>query len=410
MPGRKGKVLVAMSGGVDSSVAAALLLRDGYEPVGCFMRLGSPDEEPDRLVLDASSADACTVNSARRDAPPGGRGCCSVGDARDARTVAGALGMPMYVVNFRREFGRIMDYFVAEHQAGRTPNPCVRCNDWLKFGRLHEYAAQIGADFVATGHHARIVTGRDGPELHRGADAAKDQSYVLFGSKRDRLGRMLLPVGEMNKSDVRAEAARLGLPTFDKPDSQEICFVPDDDHAAFVERRAPGLRKTGAIVDTAGRTIGEHTGHHRFTIGQRRGVGVALGRPIYVVEKRPDSNTIVVGDADDLAVVRIDAGEANWLVPTDRLRDIADRGGVLAQHRAHGATAAGRLELAPDGESFTIKFESPITGVAPGQAVVCYDPDEPGRCLGGGWITRARSRVSRVAPEPPESPGSSGDA
>ena len=376
--GQRGKVLVAMSGGVDSSVAAALLVGAGYEVVGCFMRLGSPDEEPDRLALADGACDAGPSRPAR--------GCCSVGDAQDARLVAAELGIPLYVVNFRREFGRIMDYFVAEHAAGRTPNPCIRCNDWLKFGRLHDYAQQVGASYIASGHHARIVEDERGAELWRGVDEAKDQSYVLFGAPRDRLREMLLPVGEMTKPEVRARAEELGLQTFDKPDSQEICFVPDGDHVAFVERRAPGLAKAGALVDTAGRRVGEHGGQHRFTIGQRRGVGVALGRPLYVVEKDTSTNTVIVGGPGDLLVSSLAVAEANWLV--EGLAGLPSAGGLraLVQHRAHGRPVGATVSVDSAPDRFSVEYDEPVTGVAPGQAVVCYDADEPRRALGGGWI------------------------
>ena len=223
-----------MSGGVDSSVAAALLVQQGHEVVGVFMRLGSPGEPLEELIPGGE----CTLKI-------GKQGCCSVGDAEDARHVAGALDIPFYVVNFKREFSRIIDHFVAEYDAGRTPNPCVRCNDWLKFGRLHEYAHQIGASRVASGHYAAIEDGPDGPRLLRGLDQGKDQSYVLFGTPRDRLNEMLLPIGGMHKSDVRAMAKKLGLPVFDKPDSQEICFVPDNDYAGLVSRNSTTGVKPG---------------------------------------------------------------------------------------------------------------------------------------------------------------------
>src|SRR5579862_1850166 len=225
----KGKVLVAMSGGVDSSVAAALLTREGYEAVGVFMRLGSPGESLDTLE-PVTAAPACDPKKIKI----GHQGCCSITDAADARLVAAELGIPLYVCNFKKDFGRIIDYFVDEYAAGRTPNPCVRCNDWLKFGKLHEYAGQIGAGFVASGHYARI--GRDGGtegrrdegeereggglRLMRGVDRSKDRSYVLFGVPREQLGAMLLPIGEMQKSAVREMARVFGLPVFDKPDSQ----------------------------------------------------------------------------------------------------------------------------------------------------------------------------------------------
>ncbi len=380
MTGSRGKALLAMSGGVDSSVAAALLLRDGWDVVGCFMRLGSPGESFDLMT----TAETCDPRSLKI----GKQGCCSVGDAHDAKLVAAELGIPLYVCNFKRDFGRIMDYFVDEHIAGRTPNPCVRCNDWLKFGKLHDYAKQIGADVVASGHHARIVKNVAGAELHRGVDEPKDQSYVLFGAPRARLDEMLLPVGEMAKAEVRDRAEELGLPVFDKPDSQEICFVPDNDHAAFVERRAPELRVRGRILDTAGREVGEHDGHHRFTIGQRRGVGVAVGKPVYVVQKDPVANTITVGDRPDLAIDSLTARQTNWLVDDAELAELGAGAPVQVQYRAHGEVARGTLEIDAAQDQFHVRFNSPVFGVAPGQAVVCYDENRSSRVLGGGWIER----------------------
>lgn len=421
-----------MSGGVDSSVAAGLLLRDGYEVVGCFMRLGSPDEaigaliphqtdtvrgavppEPDEPA-PACSSPPSTRHTARSAMPPRRhkQGCCSISDAHDAKLVAAELGIPLYICNFRRDFERIMDYFVSEHRAGRTPNPCVRCNDWLKFGKLHAYAGQIGAEFVASGHHARIrpchhahsrlgqtrhlVDGRDalptsqGAELWRGVDESKDQSYVLFGIPREQLRQTLLPVGEMSKAEVRALAEEMSLPVFDKPDSQEICFIPNNDHATFLERRAPELRTSGKIVDTNGRIVGEHGGHHQFTIGQRRGVGVAFGRPVYVIEKAPESNTVVVGSQEELAVAGFKAGDVNWLPARDEHDAWQTERDALVQFRAHGQAFRARIRLNTEEDILTVDFEKPVYGVAPGQAAVCYDVDRPERVLGGGWIHSTR--------------------
>ena len=251
-----------MSGGVDSSVAAALLLRQGYDVLGCFMRLGTPDGVED--------GEACSTT-------PGAshkQGCCSVSDAADARRVAGLLGIPLYVLNFQDEFGRVIDYFVAEYNRGRTPNPCVRCNDWLKFGRLAKYAEAVGADYVASGHYARIgvdpVTGRKA--LLRGVDGRKDQSYVLFGMSEAAIEHTLLPIGEMAKPAVRALAEELNLPVFNKPDSQEICFVPDGDYAGLVRRRTPAaVRPGGEFVTTAGTVAA--CGRPRGGTARRRAAG-----------------------------------------------------------------------------------------------------------------------------------------
>ena len=402
----RGKVLLAMSGGVDSSVAAALLLREGYEVLGCFMRLGRVGESlevgeacatPVATQGGPPAADATRARDGVRDGVQGGvsishRGCCSVSDAADARMVAGQLGIPFYVCNFKQDFGRIIEYFTDEYAAGRTPNPCVRCNDWLKFGKLHDYARELGCGFVASGHYARIVRGGDGgPRLARGLDAGKDQSYVLFGVDREKLGSMLLPIGEMHKPAVRAMAEELGLPVFDKPDSQEICFVPDDDYAGLIERRRPDLAAaSGEIIDTAGRVLGRHDGQHRFTIGQRRKIGIALGHPVYVVDKDPATNRVTIGGEADLLVWSCLVGEANWLTAVPDEGEPLD---CLVQYRAHGTAAAAMIERVVDADTpgpsgrtgrFVVRFAEAQRAVAAGQAVVLYDGS--GVVLGGGWI------------------------
>ncbi len=410
MSGRREKVLVAMSGGVDSSVAAALLLREGYEVVGCFMRLGSPGETFDELreanEPRPSGSGSCGSgrptpllhgrgSSGESKIRIGHQGCCSINDAADARLVAAKLAVPFYVVNFKKDFGRIIDYFVGEYNAGRTPNPCVRCNDWLKFGRLHEYAKQIDAQFVASGHYARIdrsqmSTPGDGrpwasPRLLRGVDRDKDQSYVLFGAPRSRLNEMLLPVGGYRKSEIRRLAREFDLPVFDKPDSQEICFVSDNDYAGLVKRRTPGQVQAGAILDPDGREIGEHAGHQHFTIGQRRGVGVALGYPIYVVDRNPQDNTITVGPREMLLSAGCSARETNWLVDEPGLGEWR---ACLAKIRYNSEPAPARVQRTGN-DAIEVRFDEPQFAVAPGQAVVCYDALEPDVVMGGGWIDAA---------------------
>ncbi|MBL9031004.1 MAG: tRNA 2-thiouridine(34) synthase MnmA [Phycisphaerae bacterium] len=425
MPDR-GKVVVAMSGGVDSSVAAAILRRDGWDVVGCFMRLGTPGEaldardRPPSPAYSPSTPPSCPsathgTTAIQGKVDPGARsgseasggerrvsltvqhrGCCSVGDAADARLVAAELGIPLYVLNFRDDFSRIINYFADEYARGRTPNPCVRCNDWLKFGKLLEYARTLGADAVASGHYARLERdARDEPSLLRGLDHAKDQSYVLFGLASSVLGRMLLPVGGMAKPEVRDLARRLGLPVSDKPDSQEICFVPDDDYAGLVERLRPDLAAEGDLVDTGGRVVGRHRGHHRVTIGQRRGVGAVTGARTYVVAKDPATNRVTLGPPEALGVAACEVGEANWIAdgwpPVEPLA-------CLVQFRAHGeaiAARAHRLEDAaaatPSGRTgrFRVEFDTPARAVAAGQALVVYAAERPERVLGGGWIERA---------------------
>ena len=379
------KVLVAMSGGVDSSVAAALLQRAGHEVVGCFMRLGSPGERFEELVPDEGGPGRI-----------GHQGCCSINDAADARLVAARLGIPLYVCNFKKEFGRIIDYFVDEYNAGRTPNPCVRCNDWLKFGKLHTYAKQIGAEYVASGHYARIERdtkasaegGHEGTKedanlrLLRGVDGDKDQSYVLFGTPRDRLRAMLLPIGRYRKSEVRRIARELDLSVFDKPDSQEICFVPDGDYVGLVRGRTPRALEPGVIVDTEGRRLGEHAGHQHYTIGQRRGLGVALGYPLYVVDKDPASNTVTVGHREDLLAEGCRARETNWFVDSEPGVWIS----CTAKIRSHATPVPARV-CRIDRDELEVRFGEAQCAVAPGQAVVCYEGDA---VLCGGWITEAR--------------------
>ena len=366
-----------MSGGVDSSVAAAAMLAAGWDVVGCFMRLGSPDEPLDET-----------------DTRIGHRGCCSIGDAHDARLVAADLGIPLYVCNFREDFGRIIDYFVDAYAKGRTPNPCVRCNDWLKFGKLHAYARSLGASVVVSGHYARVDRGGPEPRLLRGRDHAKDQSYVLFGAPKDRLAEMVLPVGEFDdKQQVRDAARALGLNVASKPDSQEICFVPDDDYAGLVERRRPDLAAAGRVLTIEGKPLGEHRGQHRFTIGQRRGLGIASEQPLYVVSKDPSTNTVTLGPAEALLCERAEAGEANWLGPMP-----ADGTPVLVRYRAHGEAARAVLWHLPDGQlttpsgrtgRFALVFDTPQRAVAPGQAAVIYAADDPDLVLGGGWLESA---------------------
>jgi tRNA-specific 2-thiouridylase len=375
MSGKLGKVVVAMSGGVDSSVAAALLQQQGYEVVGVFLRLGSPDG------VESTHDEACSTQSKSKPR----QGCCSVLDAADARRVAGLLGIPLYVLNFQEDFGRIIDYFVDEYNRGRTPNPCVRCNDWLKFGRLAQYATAVGADFLASGHYARIgldpATGQK--SLLRGRDHKKDQSYVLFGMSRQTLDHTLLPIGDIEKHEVRTIAENLKLPVYNKPDSQEICFVPDQDYAALVKRRSPDSMRPGELVTAAG-VVGHHEGHQHFTIGQRKGVGIAFGRPIYVVDIDSSTNRVTLGDKSELTRSGLVARDVNWLSARPRptgepMRCFAK---IRYNHDPQPASATFR-----DGEMI-VQFDQPQTAVTPGQAVVLYDDDV---LLGGGWIESAMS-------------------
>jgi tRNA-specific 2-thiouridylase len=310
------------------------------------------------------------------------QGCCTASDAEDARRVADRLDIPFYALDFHQEFGRIIDYFVEEYTAARTPNPCVMCNNWLKFGKLFDFADSVTAEFVATGHYAR-VQGSDGPALLRGVDKSKDQSYVLFGIGRRLLSRMLLPVGGYQKHEIRAIAARIGLRVADKRDSQEICFVTHGEHADFVRRRSRALGDTrqgdasGEIITTSGDVVGRHDGIEGFTIGQRKGLGVAFGEPRYVVRLEADTRRVVVGTRDDLARWTFRAGRANWLIDGPQK---PFRCGVQIRYNST-ETPATVTPLADD--RFEVSFDEPRHGLAPGQAAVCYDGD---RVLGGGWI------------------------
>jgi len=371
----KPKVVVAMSGGVDSSVAAALLKADGCDVVGCFMRLGSPGGSLD-------DHEACDTDVDDGNAQPrariGKQGCCSINDAKDARHVAARLDIPLYVLNFRNEFGKVIDYFTREYHAGRTPNPCVRCNDWLKFGRLTEYARSIDADYVASGHYARIEYVNGEPALYRGVDHDKDQSYVLFGARGESLRHTLFPAGRYRKTEIRHIAAEHGLPVHDKPDSQEICFVPSGNYLNVLGEQS---MQRGRILDESGRTVGEHDGHQRFTIGQRRGVGVALGYPVYVVGKDPEANTVTVGPRQSLAAGGLVADQANWLAA-----DPGPQGMRCTVKIRYNAAPVGATVARDACGDLTVWFDDPQHAVAPGQAAVCYGGE---RVLGGGWIREA---------------------
>ncbi len=360
------RVIVAMSGGVDSSVAAGLLRREGHEVIGVFMRHGMVAEP------------ACRVEAAPSARAGRRQGCCSAADAADARRVADALGIPFYALNFQDQFEQIIDYFVAEYRSGRTPNPCVVCNTWLKFGKLFEYADSVGAEWVATGHYARLLPAEppQAPALLRAQDSAKDQSYVLFGIERHLLGRLRFPVGEYRKEEIRALAVRMGLPVATKPDSQEICFVPDRDHARLVRQRA-GPDSVGEIVTTAGARVGYHRGLEHFTVGQRKGLGLALGKRQYVVRIEPETRRVVVGSWEELARQELTAAEANWLVDPPV-------GGFRAEVKIRYRSPAYPAWVEPLAERrFRVRFDQPCHGIAPGQAAVVYDGP---RVLGGGWI------------------------
>ncbi len=349
------KVLVAMSGGVDSSVAAWLLKRQGYEVVGLFMQHGEENQ-------DAESSAACK----------------NFDDADDARRVADRLEIPLSVLDFSKEFTPIIDHFVEQYLAGRTPNPCIDCNRRLKFGKLFDYADSVGADALATGHYARIESTPDGElGLYRGLDDGKDQAYFLFGIARSRLPRILFPTGGFRKEAIRRMAAEIGLSVAGKPDSQEICFIPDQDHAGFIRRRVPGCNTAGEFVTTEGTVVGRHDGFERFTVGQRKGLGIAMGEPYFVVRIEPETARVVIGRKEELACHTLWASEANWLIDPPKEPFHAE---VKIRHRS---TPMSALVTSESEVRFHVRFDHACYGVAPGQAAVCYDGD---RVLGGGWI------------------------
>ena len=355
------RIVVAMSGGVDSSVAAALLAEQGHDVIGVSMQLY------DNSQVTATGQRAFGT-------------CCTIDDLYDARRVAATIGIPHYIVNFESQFGaHVISNFVREYVSGRTPIPCSHCNSELKFAELLDRAKAYDADRLATGHYARIEQDRSGRyRLYRGADTSKDQTYFLFSLTQEQLARAAFPVGHLDKETVRAQARRLQLHVTEKPDSQEICFVPDGDYAAFVERKAPGATRGGVIVDDGGRVVGTHTGVHRFTIGQRKGLGLSSVEPLYVLQIKPDTAQVVVGPREALGRTSLTASTVNWVggaAPDGWLR-------VTAQIRHRHAAAPAKVRGTAEGRA-ELEFDAPQTAITPGQAVVFYDGDE---VLGGGWI------------------------
>jgi tRNA-specific 2-thiouridylase len=346
-----------MSGGVDSSVAAALLADQGHDVIGLSMQLY---DQTDGTRTFGS--------------------CCTLDDLHDARRVAAAINIPHYILNFEQQFDeQVVSNFVREYAAGRTPLPCAHCNSDLKFAALLDRARGFGADAVATGHYARVE--HDGASgrylLKRGIDAAKDQSYFLFSLTQDQLRYAVFPVGDRGKDAVRDYARARQLPVADKPDSQEICFIPDNDYATFVTSRAPDIAKGGVIVDERGHVVGSHEGIHRFTVGQRKGLGLSSPSPRYVLALRPAEQQVVVGPKASLERTTLTASEVNWILgePREPLRVTAQ-----IRHRHHAAPAVAR---ACGDRRAELIFDTPQIAVTPGQAVVFYDGDS---VVGGGWI------------------------
>jgi tRNA-specific 2-thiouridylase len=350
------RIVVAMSGGVDSSVAAALLVEAGYDVIGLSMQLYDQEHSDHRFGT-----------------------CCTIDDLHDARRVAHVLHIPHYIVNLEQAFEEtVVANFVREYASGRTPIPCAHCNRELKFATLVDRARGLRADAVATGHYAQIQTDAHGRHhLLRGADPTKDQGYFLFGLTQAQLACAQFPVGALRKSDVRRMAESRGLPVADKPDSQEICFVPDGDYAAFVERRLPG-RPGGLIVDLEGRVVGRHEGVHRFTIGQRKGLGLATGAPLFVVAIDAGRQVVTVGPRTALERRDLTASDVNWIAGVP-----PSAGTAMAAQIRHRHPAASASVTAGDLGRTHVVFDTPQIAITPGQAVVFYQGDE---VLGGGWI------------------------
>jgi tRNA-specific 2-thiouridylase len=361
-----------MSGGVDSSTVAALLVENGFDVVGCSMQLW---------------------DQSRNDSEPGQGRCCSLDDVYDARRVAEQLGIRFYVLNLQDAFQKsVVEPFVRDYIHGRTPSPCVRCNTFLKFNRLIQFAHSIGAEKVATGHYARITHSGEEFELRKGSDAAKDQSYFLFELTQRQLAKIVFPLGNKNKAETRRIAETRNIATARKPDSQEICFVPDGDYAGFIERhaaelldceeweRAAAVLSPGRIQSTSGRALGEHRGSARYTVGQRKGLGLSSSSPLYVVSTDAQSNTVVVGTGEQLLCSSFTVQESHWI--SGRIPGEAVRCRVKIRSRHEEAEAV--VSRLPN-RRCRVEFGQPQRSVTPGQAAVFYDGD---KVLGGGWIAQ----------------------
>jgi tRNA-specific 2-thiouridylase len=351
-----------MSGGVDSSVAAALLVEQGYDVTGVMLKLW------------------------RGEAANTGSGCCNLGAAEDARRVADTLGIAFYVLNFAERFeATVIRDFHSQYAGGRTPNPCVRCNQWIKFDTLFERARALGADVLATGHYAR-VSRKDGLwRLARGVDGRKDQSYVLWMLTQRQLAHVRFPVGGMSKTETRALAASLGLRTAAKPDSQEICFVRAGDVGAYVDEHMASAARPGPIVDTMGRELGHHRGLGHVTIGQRKGLGLSFGVPVYVTSVDARANSVTVGSRADLAVRELSVEGVSFVG-----RALRAGARVRAQYRAH-ADAYPATVMHVRGDELRVRFDDPVEAVAPGQSLALYGGADADELLGGGFISATQA-------------------
>ena len=353
------KVVVGMSGGVDSSVAAYLLKEQGYDVIGVTMQIWQEE-------------DSCSIEE--------NGGCCGLSAVEDARRVAASLGIPYYVMNFKREFKEsVIDYFTAEYLAGRTPNPCIACNRYVKWEALLNRSMAIGADYIATGHYARVEQLQNGRyAIRRSASLAKDQTYALYSLTQEQLSRTLMPAGAYSKEEIRAIAERIGLIVADKPDSQDICFVPDGDYASFIRDNTGREIPEGNFVTPDGRILGKHKGIIHYTVGQRKGLGLALGYPAFVLEIRPETNEVVIGTYEESLTDTVRADHLNFM----SVEDLAGSKRVFAKIRYNHKGAWCTVEKTGNDE-IACHFEEPQRAVTPGQALVLYDGEY---VLGGGTI------------------------
>ena len=355
----KGKVVVGMSGGVDSSVAAWLLKKQGYDVIGVTMQIWQDEEN---IVQEENG------------------GCCGLSAVDDARRVAAAIGIPYYVMNFKDEFQKsVIEYFTKEYLAGRTPNPCIACNRYVKWEALLQRSLSIGADYIATGHYARIEHLPNGRyAIRRSATMEKDQTYALYNLTQEQLARTLMPVGEYSKDRIREMADEIGLLVAHKPDSQDICFVPDGDYASFIENTTDQVLQTGDFVTPEGKILGKHKGNIHYTVGQRKGLGLALGYPAFVLEIRPETNEVVIGTYEESLTYTVRANELNFM----SVEQITEPVRVFAKIRYNHKGAWCTVERTGEDE-IVCTFDEPIRAATPGQAVVLYDGEY---VLGGGTI------------------------